>query len=161
MAAFVGMMFRKPPQVDVPEKIKPLLEDVTMSGISFFNFAQDVALEDILISRVGVLVDFPQGAAVNADGTQITLAQAEQAGLRPSMVMYKAEAIINWRFEFINNKQVLTQVRLWEQQIDIKTEFEDEAYAVIRVLDLFNGKYRVRRFKEDSEVQIVGIFFQL
>src|SRR6476661_6240491 len=155
MAAFVGMMFRKPPAIDVPDKVKPLLEDVTMSGVSFYNFAQDVTLEDISISRVGVLVDYPQGSAQNADGADIiTVAQAEAAGLRPSMVMYKAEAIINWRFEFINNKHVLTQVRLWEQQLDIKNEFEEETVNVIRVLDLNNGKYRVRRFKEDDETQI-------
>jgi hypothetical protein len=154
MASFVGMMFRKPPIVEVPDKLKPLLDDVTMSGISFENFAQDVTLEDIEISRVGVLVDFPQGAATNEDGTPISVAQAEANSLRPSMVMYKAEAIINWRFEFINNRQVLTQVRLWEQQEDVKNEFETETYAVIRVLDLNNGKYRVRRFKEENEEQI-------
>jgi hypothetical protein len=39
-------------------------------------------------------------------------------------------------------------------QIDIKNEFETEEYAVIRVLDLVNGKYRVRRFREDNEEQI-------
>ena len=154
MASFVGMMFRKPPTLEAPDKLKKLLEDVTMSGVSFDNFAQDVTLEDIAISRVGVLVDYPQGAAANEDGTPITVAQAEASQLRPSMVMYKAESIINWRFEFINNRYVLTQVRLWEQQTDIKNEFEEETYAVIRVLDLHNGKYRVRRFKEENEIQI-------
>jgi hypothetical protein len=154
MASFVGMMFRKPPTLEAPDSLKPLLDDVTMSGVSFDNFAQDVTLEDIAISRVGVLVDFPNSLAANEDGTPITLAQFEANSMRPSMVMYKAEAIINWRFEFIGNRQVLTQVRLWEQQEDVKNEFETETYAVIRVLDLNNGKYRVRRFKEENEEQI-------
>lgn len=154
MAAFVGMMFRKPPITEVPEQLTSLLNDVTMSGVSFDNFAQDVTLEDISISRVGVLVDYPQGLAQNADGTSLSLAQAKAANLRPSMVMYKAEAIINWRFEFVDNKYVLTQVRLWEMQTDIKSEFEIETYPTIRVLDLNEGKYRVRRFKEEDETQI-------
>lgn len=155
MAAFVGMMFRKPPVIQVPNKaIEKLLEDVTMSGISFENFAKDIALEDIEISRIGVLVDFPQGTMQNADGATISVAEAEAAGLRPSMVMYKAEAIINWRFEFINNRNILTQVRLWEQQITVKSEFEVEERAIIRVLDLVDGKYRVRLFYEDNEEQI-------
>lgn len=154
MAAFIGMMFRKPPILEVPSKIEPYLKDVTMSGISFQNFAQDVTLEDIEISRIGVLVEFPQGAAQNANGTPITVAQAEALGLRPSMVMYKAEAIINWRFEFINNRNTLTQVRLWEMKTTVKNEFETEERAIIRVLDLNNGKYRVRQFYEDNEEQI-------
>lgn len=154
MAAFVGMMFRKPPLREVPKQLEPLLDDVTMSGVSFDNFAQDVVLEDISISRVGVLVDYPTNQAVNPDGSVMTVAQAEAKGLRPSMVMYKAEQIINWRFEFVNNRYILTQVRLWETQAEIKNEFEVEEYPVIRVLDLDNGRYRVRRFKEESEEQI-------
>jgi hypothetical protein len=154
MAAFVGMMFRKPPVLEVPSSLDTYLEDVTMSGISFQNFAQDVTLEDIIISRVGVLVDFPNGPNQNEDGTPLVVAQAEALGLRPSMVMYKAEAIINWRFEFIANRNILTQVRLWENQVIVKNEFETEDRAIIRVLDLNGGKYRVRRFYEDNEEQI-------
>lgn len=154
MAAFVGMMFRKSPNIEVPDALKPLLKDVTMSGISFDNFAQDVTLEDISLSRVGVLVDYPQAMAANEDGTPISLAQFEAKSMRPSMVMYRTEAILNWRFEFIDNRQVLTQVRLWENKIEVKNEFEIDEYPVIRVLDLNNGKYRVRLFKEENEEQI-------
>lgn len=154
MAAFVGMMFRKPPTLEVPDKLKPLLEDITMSGVSFNDFAEDITLEDIQLNRVGVLVDYPKGLSVNADGTPITMAQFEAANMRPSMVMYKAEAILNWQHEFINNRHTLTQVRLWEQGKEKKTEFEEEMFGIIRVLDLFEGKYRVRRFREDNEEQI-------
>lgn len=153
MAAFVGMLFRKPANLEVPEQLKKLLDDVTMSGVSFNNFAQDVTLEDIEISRVGVLVDYPQYVG-NADGTALTLAQAEAMGLRPSMVMYKAESITNWHYEFINNHNVLTQVRLVETATIKKTEFEFEEETRIRVLDLIDGQYRVRLFKEDNEEQI-------
>jgi len=154
MAAFIGMMFRKPPAKTYPDKLQELLNDVTMSGVSFDNFAQDVALEDIMVSRVGVLVDYPNGNITNPDGTAITMAQAEVMGLRPSMVMYKAEQIINWRYEFINNHYTLTQVRLWEQHTEVESEFKDKKFAVIRVLDLINGHYRVRRFLEENESQI-------
>lgn len=154
MAAFVGMLFRKPPTVEVPDSIKPLLEDVTLTGKSFNDFAEDITLEDIELYRVGILVDYPGGATVNDDGTPLSVAQVEAQNRRPSMVMYKAEAIINWKHEYINNKRVLTQVRLWEQATEVINEFETKPYGVIRVLDLFNGKYRVRRFKEENEVQI-------
>jgi hypothetical protein len=75
------------------------------------------------------------------------------------MVMYKAESIINWRFEFIANRYVLTQVRLWEIKSEQKTEFETIETPVIRVLDLFFNQYRVRMFTEESEEQIGGDVF--
>ena len=162
MAAFVGMMFRKPPTLEVPTQLEKLLEDVTMSGVSFDNFAQDITLEDVEISRVGVLVDHPQRAR-NEDGTipVITVADAEANGFRPSMVMYKAESILNWDYNFINNRYVLTQVRLHEIHKERKSEFEYEEYGVIRVLDLAWGKYRQRLFKEENEEQIGGDIFPL
>ena len=153
VASFVGMLFRKPPNLEVPKSLEKLLEDVTMTGVSFDNFAQEVVLEDISTSRLGVLVDYPQ-AVTNADGTPITVAQAEALGLRPSMAMYKAESIINWDYGRVNNRTVLTQVRLAEVATEKRTEFETEEYAIVRVLDLFDGKYRVRRFKEENEEQI-------
>jgi hypothetical protein len=153
MASFVGMLFRKPPTLEVPKKLEPLLKDVTTTGVSFNNFAQDVALEDIEISRVGVLVDYPV-VQPKADGSNYTLAEAEALGFRPSMVMYKAEGITNWEYGFINNRTVLTQVRLYEMAQEKVSEFQTEEYGVIRVLDLFNGEYRVRRFKEENEEQI-------
>jgi len=84
--------------------------------------------------------------------------QAEALGLRPSMVLYRTESIINWHYEYINNKTVLSQVRLLETAVMQKTEFEYEEEKRIRVLDLiFNGKvYRQRLFKEDTEEQIGG-----
>jgi hypothetical protein len=153
MASFVGMLFRKPPTLEAPAKLEPLLEDVTMSGVSFNNFAQDVTLEDIEVSRIGVLVDFPI-QHTNSDGSPLTLAQAEALGLRPSMTMYKAEAIINWKYGRVANAAVLTQVRLFEVDSIEKNEFEIEEFNVIRVLDLFNGEYRVRKFKEENGEQI-------
>jgi hypothetical protein len=154
MAAFVGMMFRKPPLKEIPAALEPYLNDVTMSGVSFDNFAQEIVLEDIAVSRVGVLVDYPSGAQINSDGTPMSLAQTEALGLRPTMVMYRAEQILNWRFEYVNNRYLLTQVRLLETATETTSEFEEKEYDVIRVLDLIDGKYRVRRFKEDNEEQI-------
>jgi hypothetical protein len=146
-------LFRKPPTLEVPKQLEKLLEDVTMSGVSFANFAQDVTLEDVAISRVGVLVDHPSGKT-NEDGSPLSLAQAEALGLRPSMTMYRAEAILNWHYEFVNNHMVLTQVRLQEMATVRKSEFEFEEEARIRVLDLKDGFYRVRLFKAENEEQI-------
>ena len=155
MAGFIGMLFRKPATLEVPKKLEEYLTDVTMSGVTFAAFAKDVALEDLTVSRVGVLVDHPR-QQTDAEGNVVvpTLAQAESLGLRPSMQLYRAEAIIDWKKDRIANKTVLKQVRLLEEFAADKNEFETEIELRVRVLDLFNGKYRVRVFKEDNEEQI-------
>lgn len=158
VAAFVGMLFRKPPNVEVPATIEKLLDDVTLTGVSFNSFAQEIALEDIAISRVGVLVDFPR-QILNADGTMITLAESESLNLRPIMTMFKAESIINWHYGYVGNKFVLTQVRLSEIVVEPKTEFDYISKKRIKVLDLTdNGLggyvYRQRIFDEQNGKQL-------
>lgn len=153
VASFVGMLFRKPPTLEVPAALEALLDDVTMSGVSFSNFSQEVVLEDISTSRLGVLVDYPM-AVNNTDGSAISVAQAEALGLRPSMALYKAESIINWEYDRVANHTILAQVRLVEVAQLRRSEFQVEEYNVIRVLDLFEGKYRVRLFKELNGEQI-------
>ncbi|MGL4638620.1 MAG: hypothetical protein ACRCVX_02665, partial [Shewanella sp.] len=114
IAGFVGMLFRKPPIVETPKKLEDYLKDVTMSGVSFEAFAKECAYEDLSVSRLGVLVDHPTQVQ-NEDGSPVTIAQAEKLGLRPSMQQYKAEAIIDWKYEYINNQNTLVQVRLLEE----------------------------------------------
>lgn len=153
LAGFVGMLFRKPPILEVPSKIEKFLKDVTMSGTSFQSFAQDCALEDLEVSRLGILVDHPLQVQ-NADGSPVSVAKAEELGLRPSMQQYKAEAIINWKYEFRNNRNTLVQVRLLEEHEVVIDEFQTKGETRVKVLDLIDNKYRIRVFREDDEEQI-------
>lgn len=150
IAGFVGMLFRRPATLDVPKEAKALLEDVTMSGISFEAFAKACAYEDLTVSRLGVLVDYPR-QQTNADGTALSLAQAETLGLRPIMVQYRAEQIIDWHYSYVSNKYTLTQVRLREEEAVQTSEFETEFEERIKVLDLIDGAYRIRIFDENEE----------
>jgi len=157
MAGFIGMLFRKPATLEVPKKLEDYLNDVTMSGVTFNAFAKECALEDLTVSRVGVLVDHPrQQTDAEGNPVPISIAVAESLGLRPSMQLYRAEAIIDWKKDRVGNKTVLKQVRLLEEHGVEKNEFETETELRVRVLDLFNGQYRVRVFNEDTEEQIGG-----
>lgn len=161
--SFVGMLFRKPPTLEASEKIKTLLEDVTMSGISFDDLAQDVVFEDFEVSRVGIFVDYPTGKLDDA-GKPVsrTVAQAEQEGLRPSMTIYKAEAIRNWEHRRVNNRNVLAQVRLTDIHVTKVGEFQNRTEVRIKVLDLDEaGFYRIRYFKEENEEEIGSAIYPL
>jgi hypothetical protein len=138
--AFQGMVMRVAPSIDQPS---PLLDDVTGQGESLSEFIDDV-LEDALVTGFGgVLVE--HAPMVEA----LTLAQAQALGSRPYLAHFDAMSIINWRQE----KKRFTQVVLEEREYIDKSEFEQEAVCVYRVLDLDDaGYYRQRKFvKSDKQ----------
>ena len=141
-----GMVFRKPPIFEVPTALEPLLEDIDLAGQPMHAFAENVTEQVIGVSRSGVLVDFP----LPAEGT-LTQAQAAQMGRRPFLSLYEAENIIGWKTGQVGQETKLTQVKLKETYQEDVSEFETEDKDQIRVLDLDDGIYRVRVFR-DSEV---------
>ncbi|OGB23343.1 MAG: hypothetical protein A3I66_01370 [Burkholderiales bacterium RIFCSPLOWO2_02_FULL_57_36] len=148
IAGLLGMLYRKPPTIDVPESVKPLLEDVTMNGVPFHVFSQKVAEESLSVGRVGVLVDYPMASP------EMTLADAAELNLRPTMCMYKSESIINWRTRRVNNKTVLCLVVLAFKYVEQVDEFEEKSENRFRVLDLdptTGDTYRMRVFTVDDK----------
>jgi hypothetical protein len=105
MAALCGMLFRKPAVTKYPPGLERYLEDVTQCGVPFDVFAQAVALEVLQMGRVGVLVDRPP----MPEGVTLTIAQAEEQGLRPTMQIYCAENIINWKHTAKSTTSTLCQ----------------------------------------------------
>lgn len=155
--ALTGMLFRRPPVVETSESVNALLKDVTMSGISFITFAQQIAMETLTVGRVGILVDYP---SQSTEG--MTAAEAAKLNLRPVMQRYETESIINWKTAWIGNKTALTLVVLTEDAALEGNEFEHKTETRYRVLDLFNGAYRVRVFRIDDkgeDEQIGGDIF--
>jgi hypothetical protein len=161
--ALGGMVFRKPPTVEVPKAIEPFLADVTLSGMSMEAFAKEVTEEVLGPGRIGILVDHPP-SQTDEDGkvVPITRAVAEQRGVRPTLQLYAAESVRNWKFSRIKNAWMLSQVVLGEKHEQPKDgdEFETECVDRYRVLDLggAGGTYRQRVFevKNDKDVQIGG-----
>jgi hypothetical protein len=91
-----GAIFRKEPQVTVPDGTEELLEAMTARGLDFTTFSKQVVREVLSLGRYGVLVDVRDGDD-----------KAFAAG-------YDAESIINWRVEFIDRQPVLTLMVLRE-----------------------------------------------
>jgi hypothetical protein len=160
-----GMLFRQPPTVTVPDNVKPMLDNVTLSGVPLQILTLEVAEEVLTVGRVGILVDFPQ-----VDTSAMTLADTRRQNLQPLMTTYVAESILNWQTATINNVKVLSQVRL-EEDVEVPTdEFTVVSKKQYRVLDLarlenpLSGEtqivYRVRVFEviqkdgKEEDVQI-------
>jgi hypothetical protein len=129
----VGLVFRKPPQVEAPAGMKPMLDDVTMADDPLPGFAQGMVEEVLQTGRFGLLIDFPR-----VDEPAPTVAQAEASGARPFITGYQAESVLNWEQERIDNAMALTRVVLMEEysEPDPADEFARLCGPQIRVLDL-------------------------
>lgn len=153
IAGLSGMMFRKPPKVEIPAAIDSFMTDVDMAGTSLDVFARTIATEVLGPGRVGILVDHPRVNAVQS----ITVAVAEQLGLRPMLKTYETEAIINWKYARVRNRWVLSMVVLEETVSEDENEFKAKAVKQWRVLDLDNGAYRQRVFRKGEREEFVQV----
>ena len=140
-----GMLFRKPMVLDIPAGLDEYLKDVTMTGLDFQTFVQKIAYQDLAIGSFGILVDYP-----TVDDQPGTVAQSNASGLRPRIKLYEAIDVYNWKYGLVNNKNTLIEVRVKEAEQIPDGEWDVKIEDRYRVLDLFNGMYRVRVFKVDA-----------
>lgn len=145
--AFGGLVFAKTPTRTVPEGLKPYLGDITGSGQDIDRFAEQ-AFDSVLLSgAIAVLADFPSAP----DGA--TKAEAETQGIRPTLQLYGAGAIISARFRSFGPARKLAHVRLLEavEEEDPADEFKVEIVEQVRVLSLDDaGLYRQRVFRKTA-----------
>ena len=147
-----GMLFRKPPIVELSPKLQALYENIDLAGTTMQGLAQEVVEEGLKLGRIGLLVDQPTTPA------GATLADAQRLNLRPFISIYEADSIYNWKEERVNGVTKLIQVRLLESvSLTQEDEFATKEEKRYRVLDLAEGKYRQRVFRiaeDGAEIQV-------
>lgn len=125
--AFLGMVFRKKPVIELPEVMSDWQEDASGTGLSLSQISKEVISFGAKAGRAALYVSYP---ATTDDMT------AEQtANLQPVIRAYKASDIINW-----NDEDTLIVLR---EQIDM----EEDEFAQSQVEEY---QYRVLRLREDG-----------
>lgn len=122
-----GAIFQKAPEVEFPESLSDLLEDITLTNVPFEMFAVDAGREVMTTGRYGILIDFPARDAATTK--------------RPYMVGYLTEDIINWRTTRLDGDEELSFVVLRErvEQPNPKDPFVNDCITQFRVVELKNG----------------------
>lgn len=138
-----GLVFSKSPTQEVSTKLESLFENIDLDNSTLTDIAQDTVSDVLSVGRLGLLVDM---ASVDTQG--MTAAEVELLNVRPYIKKYTTENIINWKYENINNTQVLTMVVLKETKEVWSDEFTSDLVDVYRVLSLQEGIYTVRVFEE-------------
>lgn len=139
----VGMVFRKPPVVDIPDSIDYLLEDTDGQSRSLEQLSKELVTQVVGVGRVGGLVDMPQSPG------EITREQERLLNLRPSVAVYPAESIINWKTEKVGAQNLLTLVVLAEvKEQEDNDEYSHDCDKVYRVLRLTPEGYEQQLYDD-------------
>jgi len=103
---FRGLIFSKAPVMELPAIVKYMLEDCDSRGTPLDEELEAIVDELYAVSRYGWWVDMPE---VPEGLTQM---QAETMALRPFIVPYRSEEIVNWSYDYVDNRIVLVRVVL-------------------------------------------------
>ena len=149
-AALMGMVFRKDPMYEMPNEIADqVLFNADGAGTSLEQVSKE-ALGGIMdTGRHCILVDYPTiDDSIDAETEQ-------NIGARPLVLSYHAESLINWKYEQINGRRVLTLAVLIElvQDTQSSDEFEHNVVKNYRVLRLRNGVYTQQVYDDGGKAK--------
>jgi hypothetical protein len=130
----VGLIFSKEAVCEMPPVIDYLKTNADSRGGSLRDLSKKAATEAFITPRSGVLVARPS----TPEGASELL--VETMNLRPKILHYRFEDIINWDYEVIDNVEKLSLVILKEQTTTRK-DFEVTVEDQYRVLELIEGIY--------------------
>ncbi|UOF80372.1 portal protein [Caudoviricetes sp.] len=153
MNGLLGQIFSKPVEKTFPAELELVIDSPSGDGVGI-DFQAKATCEAVLAhSRAGLLVDFP-----STDGGA-TAEQVLTGVVRPTITLYSASDITNWRVEDIGAEEVLTLVVLretqWIPQIMADDGKEDDfglkPVIFYRVLRLVDGRATVELWEPDTQ----------
>lgn len=144
-AGLVGQMFFRDPQLTVTPALQHVADDADGSGVSLIDQATESSGLAISKGRYGLLVDYPKRERA------ATKAELASGAVRPNILMYKPEQIINWRTSRIGRFLRLTLVVLKEEYLDSDDGFQEVYKVQYRVLRLTPEGYTMEIFRYADE----------
>jgi hypothetical protein len=143
-----GNIFRKAPEqiAEVSKTFEKSLKDVDLRGTNIEQFVSDIISDSLQTNWGGILVDYAKGEEA------ISLAEAEEKGLKWYLKYYPAEKVINWEYDTIRGKTQLVWVVLIEPYTEpmLIDKFTVKKFCRYRelYLDPVSGKYRQNVYDE-------------
>lgn len=141
----IGMMARRPAEVELPTQIEYAKENADGAGLSLDQIAKLALAEIIEVGRLGLLVDYP------AAEPGLSAEAVAQMGLAARMTIYKAESIDNWKLANIGGTLRLVMVKLCEIAEVEKDEFLLDVEKRYRVLRFVDGVYTQTVYDENEQ----------
>jgi hypothetical protein len=141
VTAAIGVMYNKPPVIELPAKMEAMREKATVTGESLNLLLRRINEAQLVDGRLGLLADVESGAA---------------AGTLPYISTYAANTIINWDTGSTKDFSNLNLVVLDESGNVRNDNFEWEYKKKFRVLVLGNTLEN----EEGKAAYKVGVFIE-
>lgn len=149
---FIGQMFYRETQIELPAILKVMLEDVDGQSTGLEQQVKNTAGEVLAMGRAGLYTDYTAGV-----GAKVTRQDQETFKVRPTINAYTAERIINWRWSTVGDVKFLSLVVLEELYIDEDDGFEAKEktqYRELRMVPVDDEKtkyvFRCTVWREDA-----------
>lgn len=137
--ALIGLIHQHDAKIELPERMKYLLEKATVDGESLMMLLRKINEEQLITGRLGLMVDLPQNP--------------DPANPEPFISMYVGESIRNWddgaNIAGLNNLNML----VLDESGMVRDGFTWSFKEKYRVLELIDGLYYQGAFEGDNYVQ--------
>lgn len=149
---YVGLAFSEDPTFE-PDGMDFLKDDADGSGKSIYQLNQTALSYLLKFGRGGFFVDYPQV------GSGASVAEVKNNSIRPTVVLYSALDIINWRVKkvggvFKTSLIVLLEKSMQVDPVDEFAEIEVKSYRVLRLDD--NNEYSIQVYSDETGQLIAG-----
>lgn len=151
--SMIGAAFGKWPELSAPANLEYVDTDIDGSGISIYQQSQSVTADVLRAGRAALFVDFPESSGA------LSVADMQTGAIRPNVIAYPPEAVINWRTEKVGaiNRLALVVIRETAIQAGDFSLTEVDQWRELRLMD---GVYVVRLWQRDTnrpdELILVG-----
>lgn len=147
LKGFVGQVFARDSVVSIPDLMDPIKADANGAGVSLDQQARKALSGVMAFGRQFLLTDYPktEGPASRAD----LLA----GNIRPTISLFDAWDVVNWRTITIGSKKLLSLVVISEKEVVDDDGFEQKWDPFFRVLRLNQqGNYQTEIWWFDEKV---------
>jgi len=135
-------------QEGISESFGDFLRNVDNAGTSIGKFARELSWDALQTGWGGILVDHSR----LPEGETVDVATANRLGLTAYLKWYKAENVINWRYDTVDERRVLSLVVLQETFEDTANdEFAPTVKTRYRVLRLADGVYTQQEYTPSED----------
>ncbi|HEY0684755.1 MAG TPA: DUF4055 domain-containing protein [Steroidobacter sp.] len=142
LSGLCGVAFNKWPEIELTGSLEEFQNNVTGAGVPLVQHAQATLAEILKTGRAGLLADYPK-----TDGA-VSRADQKSGGIQPTITMYPATAIINWR-TFKRGSEVLLKFVVLAETHETDNGFELKQEPQFRVLRLTEaGVYQVEIWRK-------------
>lgn len=150
LRGMVGSIFRKWPQITVPDELMYLQSDADGSGVSIYQQSQAVTSDVLSKGFAGLAVSFPV-----TDGD---ISVENQSLVTAKINRFEPEQIINWREE---GGRIVLVVLSETESVLADDAYDVEMIDVLRELSLEDGVYVERKWAKDNDgkYQVVSEIF--